>query len=106
MNCLDCKLPRAKWRKDSVTGRAKGGRGLCATCYNRHTRDGTLVDYTRSTYSRDELLDEWTFLRSGGVKGREAAARLGMSFASFERALHRAKARGDERATGFGRKAA
>ncbi len=47
---------------------------------------------------RDELLDRWVELRAHGLTKREAAARLGMTFVAFDRALYRARAAGDERA--------
>lgn len=49
-------------------------------------------------WRRDELLDEWVYLRSWGVSREDAARRLGMNQASFKRALERAKAAGDPRA--------
>jgi hypothetical protein len=76
------------------------GRGLCTPCWNRADADGTLIDYSRTTYTRDEVLDEWVELRGQGVTRRELAERLGMTWAAFERMWLRARAVGDPRAHG------
>jgi hypothetical protein len=39
-------------------------RGLCRACYEQANRAGTLEDYPRGTWARDELLDEWDRLRA------------------------------------------
>lgn len=98
--CRDCKLPRADWPQ-TASGHARGGRGLCRRCWNRHNFNHTLDQFPRSTWQRDELLEEWVFLRDTGCDVEAAAERVGMTRAALERALHRAKARGDERAVGF-----
>lgn len=74
------------------------GRGLCPTCWSRAARRGVLADFPTVTYTRDELLEEWAALRVRGLGRSEAAGRLGVSRAAFERALYRARAAGDERA--------
>jgi hypothetical protein len=73
-------------------------RGLCAACYFRVRHAGHLDDYPRATWTRDELLDEWEFLRSTGVSVIDAAPRLGMTPAALVRALERARKDGDPRA--------
>lgn len=73
-------------------------RCLCGPCYDHCRRAGTLADYRPVTYSRDELMDEWEVLRLHGYSKRQAAERLGMSFAAFDRAFHRARKDDDPRA--------
>lgn len=51
----------------------------------------------RERYTRDELLDEWEFLR-GEVPFQYFAARVGISHAAWERLYFRARAAGDPRA--------
>lgn len=72
-------------------------RGLCNTCYHRNRYHGTLIDFERTTHAADELLDEWTLLRDDGYGYRNAAARLGVTVAALDKALCRAKRRGDPR---------
>lgn len=73
-------------------------RGLCEACNQAAFRDGTIADHPRALRSRDELLDEWNHLRAEGHTPYQAAARLNMTFAAFERAYLRARAAGDPRA--------
>jgi hypothetical protein len=73
-------------------------RGLCVACYVRVRTAGCLDDYPRATWTRDELLDEWEFLRSTGVGVVEAAPRLGMTVDALAQALERARKDGDPRA--------
>lgn len=70
-------------------------RGLCDTCYRRAWKDGTLIDYERKSWAREELLQEWSLLRSEGFSKRLAAARLGMNYKTFEKALERASKAGE-----------
>lgn len=87
--CLDC---------DKYFGPgSKGSRGLCGVCYRRNHFLGTLTDYPRTTYSADELLDDWVWLRIDGTTTRQAAERFGIKHESFLQALRRARKRGDER---------
>lgn len=74
------------------------GRGLCGRCYDRHQRGGTLIDFPLAGYPAEELLTEWEILRSEGHSVRQAAERLGMKYATFDKALQRAQRRGDPRA--------
>jgi hypothetical protein len=75
-----------------------GGRGLCDGCYTIGRHHHCLHTYPRGTYSRDELMDKWDHLRRSGHTRREAAGRLGMTWAAFDRAYWRARAAGDPRA--------
>lgn len=54
-------------------------------------------------YTRDELMTEWTVLRAGGCSRREAAVRLGITWATFDRAWWRAVKAGDIRAVDAGK---
>lgn len=68
----------------------------CRSCYCKAYRAGTL----ESTEQRpaDEVLDEWEMLRDTGTTDmREAARRMGMSFAALEKACLRARRKGDPR---------
>jgi hypothetical protein len=74
------------------------GRGLCRGHHWRAQQDDTLLDYPRTTRSRDEILDDWIRCRSRGMNRRQAAAAMGMSFVAFVKAYERARAAGDPRA--------
>lgn len=68
-------------------------RGLCHPCYHRLAPDERL-DYPRLNRSREDLVEDWELLRSEGYTKRQAAERLGMTFAAFDRAWHRARRAG------------
>lgn len=70
------------------------GRGLDMTCYEVATRDGTLIDYPRTSYPRDELLEEWSVLSERGVDYYEFPQVVGMSFETWARAFQRARRAG------------
>jgi hypothetical protein len=94
-------LPRGALRRSPLLRERyaeHGARGLCHACYLRVRNAGRLDDYPRATWTRDELLDEWKFLRSTGVGVVEAAPRLGMTVDALTRALARARKDGDPRA--------
>lgn len=74
------------------------GRGLCEGCYERKWRSGRLADFPAQLRPRAEVMEEWELLRSEGYTKRQAAERLGMTFAAFDRAFHRARKAGDPRA--------
>jgi hypothetical protein len=74
------------------------GRGLCTPCYGWADRHNRLADYQPHKRSRDEVLEEWDWLRSDGVPYKHAHQRIGMTPGAFERALQRARAAGDQRA--------
>lgn len=93
MNCLRCDRPRPRQPHRRA---AQGARGLCAACYDWVTRHGCVDDYARVTWPSDELLAEWDLLRRDGHTMRQAAERLGVSYAALDKAIQRAK--GDPRA--------
>lgn len=76
--CIDCRQTRVHH-----------GRGLCAACYRRHEWHGTLDNFERLTYARDELLGEWDLLRLEGYTRAQAAERLGITKARLEKAIER-----------------
>lgn len=84
--------------------RPHSSRGLCNSCARTARRHGELDQYPRLYLRRNELLEEWDFLRRAGTPPAQAAHAMGMSCEAFERALYRAKKRGDARAVGFGRR--
>lgn len=98
--CVSCPWPLVPQTAGEVPPgwRRHVARGLCDPCWSAAARGGRLPEFERSTYSRDDLLDEWDLLRSQGCTRREAARRLGLSIEAFDRALYRARADGDERA--------
>lgn len=98
--CARCKRLIAA-RPDVANGIYKhGSRGLCEPCERAARADDTLLDYPRRIRSREEVVEEWDFLRSQGVFDvRQAAARMGMTFKALDKALYLARKAGDERAT-------
>jgi hypothetical protein len=97
--CRRCPYPLVPVRMTGLPGwRRHAGRGLCDTCRSQARTTGELIDFERFTRSRDELLDDWAVLRAEGYTLRQAAERLGMTQAAFERAYHRARRDGDPRA--------
>lgn len=98
--CRDCGVHMHRMRSHVCSaGHLRcAGRQLCAGCWGRRTRNGTLADVPRATRSRDEVLDEWVFLRPEGITSRQFAERMGMSLAAWERMFYRALAAGDPRA--------
>jgi transposase-like protein len=97
--CRRCPYPLVPVHATGLAGwRRHAGRGLCEPCHKRVLTTGELIDFERFTRSRDELLDEWVVLRAEGYTMRQAAERLGMTHAGFQRAYHRARRAGDPRA--------
>lgn len=74
-------------------------RRLCPTCWVRIRNTDELADYPRVTRTSDEVIEEWQVLSAYGMSKREVAARLGMTYAAFDRALHRYNARQRARRT-------
>jgi hypothetical protein len=71
---------------------------MCGACYRRAWLDGTLIDHPTAVRPADLLLEDYVQLRREGYTVRQIADRLGMTFAAVDRALHRARRRGDTRA--------
>lgn len=94
--CARCHYPMHPNR--SFPGRYRCPRDLCNFCYKAASRTGEVIDFERTRRTRDELMHDWAMLRDEGYSKRQAAARLGMSLAAFDRAFHRARRAGDPRA--------
>ena len=97
-DCTCCGTPTVPSSNRASGAAVHAGRGLCNACHKRADYHGRLADHPRSTWSRDEVLSEWELLRGEGHTRVQAAERLGMTPAAFERALQRARAAGDPRA--------
>lgn len=97
MRCVDCRRKITPQKRAHEGQPRHAGRGLCTACHSRHKYNGTLLDFERKSWPRDLLLDEWVLLRDDGVRPRQAAARLGVTYDALDRALCRALARGDDR---------
>ena len=66
-------------------------RGLCPSCYGKHHRTGTHIDFERRTHTRDEVLEAWELLHPHGFTRRQVARRLGMTLFAFEQGCARAR---------------
>jgi hypothetical protein len=74
-------------------------RGLCSPCYYRAQEADTLDDLEPRLRRNEDVVEEYDFLRSEGVWDLHVIAeRMGMTYKALERALHRARQRGDTRA--------
>ncbi|MDN5861228.1 MAG: hypothetical protein L0H84_21705 [Pseudonocardia sp.] len=62
------------------------------------TTDADEPPYRKQRYTPDELLDEWDYMRTTGVRWSDFAARVGISHRCWERVFRRAHADGDPRA--------
>lgn len=68
-------------------------RELCARCWDQIRHTDEIHDYPRLTRRAADVAEDWEELASLGLSKRDAAARLGMTYAAFERALLRHAAR-------------
>lgn len=68
-------------------------RGLCQCCWHRVVKTDEIHDYPRVTRRAADVAEDWAELSAQGVSRRDAAARLGMTYAAFDRALYRHAAR-------------
>lgn len=96
--CVHCARPIHPRGKAPNWASTHAARGLCMPCWQTTRRHGLPHDIPRLTRSRDELLDDYVHLRADGYTWRQCAARLGMTYPAFERAMLRARADGDLRA--------
>lgn len=87
-------------------GRAyHGGHGYCVKHHSRLRRHGSLEKRVprpsrargKSQRTAEDMLEEWSHLRASGTTVREAALRMGVSSSALDKALYRARLRGDER---------
>lgn len=109
----DCRkplIPKAQWYAGNQPAGAAphGGKGLCQKHYNRLVRQGTTADPVRHlpgprrSHQRDfrpaeEVLEDYSMIRREVDSVRDAAVRMGMTFSALDKALHRARKRGDDR---------
>jgi hypothetical protein len=77
-NCVCCD----EWRENE-------GRGLCARCYWRHWKRGTLDQFPRRHVPAADLVEDYEFLRRQGYTRRTAAERMGISKKRLEKAIER-----------------
>jgi transposase-like protein len=97
-HCRRCEHPMLPAKHATGSGlRRHSGRGLCNACVHALTPD-QLIDYERTTRSRDEVLADYDPLRRQGYPRRDIAARIGISLDALDRCLHRARHAGDPRA--------
>lgn len=95
--CPRCGRVTYPWKAGMATSWSRVGRGLCGYCHSQLTPDQRM-DYPRRNQSQDDVMAEWELLRSEGYTKQQAADRLGMTFAAFDRQFHRARRAGDPRA--------
>lgn len=79
-------------------GRRHYGRRLCKQCYDAAYRQGRTADFPSVTRRADDMLDDFALLRSEGYDRRQIAARLRIDVRTLDKALYRARLRGDGRA--------
>lgn len=99
-NCTECDIPMmstSAWRAGvQPDGHAvHAGHGLCRKHYWRW-QSGSIE--TKTLRSRDEVLEDYLMIRDDVANIRQAADRMGMTFAALDRALYRARLDGDDRA--------
>lgn len=86
--CVLCEIPMCSARHKPPRGAwydKHKGRNLCAGCYGVNRRNGTLERFPRNTRPRDESYARWLELQELGHSRQGAAAKLGMSYVTFER---------------------
>lgn len=100
--CTKCKgtmcsqIFRRRWDEMRDAHRQMGTKDLCHRCYQAAVRVGDRPE--RQNRSADEVLDEWVWLRDDGVTDvKIAAGRIGMTWKALDKALYRARKRGDQR---------
>lgn len=67
---------------------------LCHRCHSSRRRSG---DLDRKKRLADEVLDDWVLMRDDGESVESAARRMGMTRSALDKALYRARKRGDAR---------
>lgn len=77
------------------------GRGMCRTCWERVNYHGNLAEHERLSRDNEDVLAEWHHVDLNREMPRArrialVAPRLGMTETALERALYRAKARGEQ----------
>lgn len=85
-------MTRQRWLTDCVRCHGEGwhqSRNLCEQCNWICRMDGTLDDWPRITWRRDELISEWQFLARQGHTRQQCADRLGITKKRLEKAIER-----------------
>lgn len=67
------------------------GRGLCQNCYAWARFHGVLVDYERLTLTREEVLEEYQWVRQVERTKSQCATRLGMTRTALDQVLVRTR---------------
>lgn len=75
------------------------GRGLCGGCHNAARRHGTLIDYSRRTWTRHEVLAEVEVLHDYRIPRAELSERIGISERALRQHLRAGVADADPRAS-------
>lgn len=89
--CADCGQTIRPQTRPDLPGRPHKARGLCAVCYDRHARNGTLDQFPRRYYSGSELLEEYEWLHAEGYSRAQIAERLHITDDALATALRRAR---------------
>lgn len=97
--CGGCGSPMVPRGRPAIPAgyRPYGARGLCHSCSGRLYRPPPPA-FRSGTWTRDDLLAEWDFLRRQGFTLRQATERLGVTHAALDQAINRGKRDGDARA--------
>jgi hypothetical protein len=90
--CIGCGRGPLLSGRSKQQGLKHEGRGLCRVCYNHAKWSGVLVNYPRSTRSRDDLCADLELLTREGYSRTQIADRLGMSRSALDRAISRLRA--------------
>lgn len=85
--CVDCGREMRSFAAPP-DGRVRHiGRGLCSSCYKRHLRNGTHLDFGRTSYAYADIVEDWEELRREGYSRADACERMGIYPRALERAL-------------------
>lgn len=81
----------------------RGGQGLCRNHYQQARRDAQPKPHSLNVRgsegrSAEEVLEDYHMIRDDVSTVAEAADRMGMSWSALDKALYRARQRGDDRA--------
>lgn len=71
---------------------------LCFACAARITKGIRRTGEIRELRSREEVIEDYAMIRDEVPTVRAAAERMGMTYKALDKALYRARRRGDERA--------
>ena len=77
--------------RDCNNTRPHHARGLCNTCYRRHSDRGTIHDIPRNSRPWSDTYEDWLFLHADGYTRRQAAERLGITRDALDKAIKAAR---------------